>query len=143
MTCGKKLASFPNSRIRTRRPTDTAQTYHVDVQVDDDIGTIDTINDEITETDIGMETTNGNTIIAEANPLTTYITLRNIDPAEPMFYGYVDPGTPDDQDLSVDGQLLRAGDSVDLEVIGSHVIAISLHSDGISPINARIDRGIG
>lgn len=143
MGCIKKLASFANSRIRTRRPTKRADTYDVNVQIDDDAGVIDTTVDPITENEIGLKTTNGNTIIAFPDPLTTYITLRNTDSAEAMYYSYVDEGESDNFDITVEGMLLRAGDSVDIEVVDSAVIGVSAHSDNNSAINCRVDKGIG
>jgi hypothetical protein len=144
MTCINKLASFPNSRIRTRRPTQTAVTYDLDVETADlGTGLIDTENDTLTASERNGQTTNDNTIVAEPDPLATYITLRNIDPAEPLYYTYVPPGQEDTIDVVAQGMLLRAGDAVDLEVTDSIVIAKGAHSDGTTAINARVDKGIG
>ncbi len=142
MTCIRKVASFPNSRIRTRRPTRTSTTYDLSIASLLAVGPIDIANTSVSAVNRNQLTTNGNTIVSEADPLTTYITLRNIDPSEPMFYSYVLEGQADNFDVTAEGQLLRAGDSVDLEVTDSIVIARGASSVD-SAIPARVDKGIG
>jgi len=142
MPCQQKLASFPNSRIRTRRPTQSAETYPLAIQTTG-TGLVDTTVDTITSAERNALTVNGNTIIAEPDPLATYITLRNIDAAEPLYYSYVPVGDDDTVNPVTDGMLLRAGDSVDLETTDVIVVARGAHSDGVTPIPARVDKGIG
>lgn len=58
-------ASFPNSRIKPRSPTQTATTFHVLLT--------------------GLA---NNSVIALADPNRTYLRLTNSDPAITMFYTY-------------------------------------------------------
>lgn len=142
MGCEKKIGSFPNSRIKTRKPTVFATTYKVIAIFDQTPGPIDLSVVDIDDSHIGQKTINGNTIVSPATSTQTYLTLRNIDPSEPIFYGYALKDQDDAIDLLDQGQLLRAGDSVDIEVTASVVLvrsASSLNQD----IDCRIDRGIG
>jgi hypothetical protein len=141
MGCQSKIGSFPNTRIRSRKPTKKAKTYKVIAIWDNSAGPIDTTV-EVTEAMIGQKTTNGNTIVSPASSEQTYLTLRNIDPSEPVFYSYVDIGESDAIDLLDQGQLLRAGDSVDIEVTESVVLVRSASSVS-TDIDCRIDRGQG
>lgn len=81
------FASFPNSRIRARKATQTADTGIVTIPV------------------AGPT----NISIRPANQDRTYLTLRNTGTV-PFRYGYVDRPT-----LYLDGMLLNPGDAVDLE----------------------------
>lgn len=84
---GGCLASFQNSRIKPRNATVTAETGSVSVS-------------NVVET-----------TIRPANVNRTYMTLRNLDPTNPIRYGY----PAQFGSLSLDGFLLKAGDAVDLE----------------------------
>lgn len=143
MGCSSKLGSFPNTRLRSRKPTKKAVTYKVIAIYDDTAGPIDlTTQDPVDDTIIGQKTVNGNTIVSPYSSEQTYLTLRNIDPAEPVFYGYADIGADDNIDLLDQGQLLRAGDSVDIEVTESVVLVRSASSVD-TDVDCRIDRGQG
>ena len=131
-TCAKRLASFPNTRERPRRPTQTADTYSVDA-LTSAVGPFDTSTTEITEADIGTQTTNGNTIAAPIDPDRTYLTLRNLDPLNSIVYGYKDLA-----DLDTEGMILKAGDSADLDAIDD---PIYIRSIGPALVDCRIDRG--
>lgn len=91
MPLGSCFASFPNSRIRSRKATQTADTGIVSIPA----------------------SPGPNALIKAANQNRTYLTLRNTGTV-PMRYGYVDRGT-----LYLDGMLLNPGDAVDLESLGA------------------------
>ncbi len=134
MPCGNKLASFPNTRERPRKPTLTADTGRVMVKQNGDIGTFDTTNG-VTVSDEGKQTTNGNTIVKAYDQDRTYLTLRNVSPADAIVYGYRDRA-----DLNNTGMILRAGDSVDIDSLDT------IYARGISgsmDIDVRIDFGRG
>lgn len=133
MTCIRKLSSFPNTRERPRKPTQTADTYDVSALVPA-VGPIDPNNTTITEANIGQQTIGGNTILAASNADRTYITIRNLDPTDAIAYGYVD------KNLTDEGMILRAGDSADLETIDTPVYVRSL---GAAAIDVRVDEGEG
>lgn len=81
------LASFQNSRVKPRKATETAQTGTLSVP---------------TASEIQMR---------PANPNRTYLTIRNLDQANPVRYGYpAQFGT-----LATNGFLLKGGDAADLE----------------------------
>ena len=128
------LASFPNSRIRPRKPTASAITRGRTLEPAGTLGPVNPAVTEPVEADEDSQTVNGNTVINARNLNRTYITIRNVDPSDAMAYGYEDT-----IDLALDGMILRAGDSVDLESPQT-IYGISL---GIASINIRFDRGIG
>lgn len=132
-TCVKRLASFPNTRERPRRPTQSAITYAVAALISA-VGPLDTSTTAVTAANIGQQTTQGNTVVAPANPDRTYLTLRNLDPTEAVVYGYTDNPA-----LDTEGMILRAGDSVDLDSIDN---VIYVRSIGATPVDCRIDRGV-
>lgn len=87
MPIGVCYASFPNSRVRSRKATQTADTGIVTAPA----------------------APGPNIQVRPANQNRTYLTLRNTGTV-PFRYGYVDRGT-----LYLDGMLLNPGDAVDLE----------------------------
>ena len=134
MVCGNKLASFPNTRERPRKPTLTADTGRVMVKQSGVTGTFDTTNG-VTVSDEGKVTTNGNTIVKASDSDRTYLTLRNVSPADSLVYGYRDRS-----DLNNTGMILRAGDSVDIDSLDT------IYARGISgstDIDVRVDFGRG
>ena len=134
MVCGNKLASFPNTRERSRKPTLTADTGKVLVKQNGTIWTFDTTNGVVVS-DEGKQTTNGNTIVKATDQDRTYLTLRNVSPADAIVYGYRDRA-----DLNNTGMILRAGDSVDIDSLDT------IYARGISgstDIDVRIDYGRG
>lgn len=129
-----QLASFPNSRIRPRKPTESATTFGRTVEPDGTIGAVDPGAAEPVFADEDSQTVNGNTVVAARNLNRTYLTIRNVDPSESIAYAY-----DDTIDITVDGMILRAGDSADLESPQT-VYAVSL---GAVAVNLRYDQGIG
>lgn len=87
MAVGNCYASFPNSRIRARKATQSADTGILTVNASGPV----------------------NSLVRPANSDRTYLTLRNTG-AVPLRYGYVDRPT-----LFQDGMLLNPGDAVDIE----------------------------
>lgn len=87
MSIGACFASFPNSRIRSRKATQTADTGIITIPA----------------------APGPNQSIRPNNQNRTYLTLRNTGTV-PMRYGYIDRAT-----LYLDGMLLNPGDAVDLE----------------------------
>ena len=87
MPLGACYASFPNSRIRSRKATATADTGILTVPA----------------------SPGPNVQIRSSNQNRTYLTLRNTGTV-PFRYGYVDRST-----LYLDGMLMNPGDAVDLE----------------------------
>lgn len=87
MPIGSCFASFPNSRIRSRKATQTADTGIITVPA----------------------SPGPNVSVRPSNQNRTYLTLRNTGTV-PFRYGYEDRGT-----LYLDGMLLNPGDAVDLE----------------------------
>lgn len=130
------LASFPNSRIRPRKATRAADTYHILASSDGTIGALDTTVTPPQNTDRGSITTQGNVVVAEENENRTYLTLRNIDAERSVRYGYVDRNT-----LADDGFELRAGDSVDLEA-PTAIYVVGIATDNLQ-VRCCIDFGEG
>ena len=139
MTCIRKLASFPNTRERPRKPTQSSSTYQVDALVAA-AGPVDPTAITITSANIGQQTQNGNTILAAPNSDRTYLTLRNLSPSENLVYSYKPVGEADDPNMDDNGMILRAGDSADLEDIDSVYYVRSL---GAADVDCRIDEGEG
>jgi len=108
------LASFPNSRIKTRKPTTVADTLGFTLPT----GVVTPI------------------IAADANR--TYLTVRNTDLLNDVVYGYrntITQGTG----LATDGFLIKAGESVDID---SPQQIFALQSSG-GNILLTLDRGQG
>lgn len=80
------LASFQNSRVKPRKATETADT------------------DQIT---IGLT----ETLVRVANANRTYLSVRNLDSANPIFYGY----PAHFGNLLTKGFQLKGGDAIDIE----------------------------
>lgn len=87
MALGQSYASFPNSRIRSRKATQTAETGLVTIPA----------------------APGPNVEILSSNQNRTYLTLRNTGTV-PFRYGYDDRAT-----LYLDGMLMNPGDAVDVE----------------------------
>ena len=132
--CTTKLASFPNTRERPRKPTLTSDTKAVSVNPHTVIGTFNTTTTIITVIDEGKQTTMGNTIVKALDADRTYVTLRNVDAKDAICYGYRDRA-----DLNVTGMILRAGDSVDIDSLDT-VFCTGL---GVAAIDVRVDFGRG
>ena len=81
-------ASFKNSRLASRKPTTQALTYHVNVPLA------------------------VNTLLRPANPVRTYITIRNTSllSTDIVYYDYFD-----NVNMLTEGFALKGGEAADLE----------------------------
>jgi hypothetical protein len=132
-SCTQKLASFPNTRERPRKPTLTSDTGRIMANGNTTIGIFDPSGGVVVG-DEGKVTVNGNTVVKAYDPDRTYITLRNVDPSEAMVYGYRDRAN-----LHLTGMILKAGDSVDCDSLDT-IYARSLN---VLELEIRTDFGRG
>lgn len=141
MTCKQKLASFPNTRQRPRKPTQESFTRNYTLPTNGTTGLLDTGAggfDQTDDSNEGQVTTVGNMLIKAYMQERTYITLRNLGSAQNIRYRYKD-ATVDGAGFTT-GMTLRAGDSVDLE---SPEMIFVENMDGAEPVEIAIDWGIG
>lgn len=108
------LASFPNTRLRPRQATRTAETYG------------------------GIAPVGTPVLVRPENRNRTYLTLRNTNVQDSMVYGY-GPDANDDVFLTNNGMILRPGDSMDIDSL-EEVYAMSI---GVTPVTFRVDEGQG
>lgn len=156
ITNPNEFASLPNSRIRPRKATDEAFTFQMYAQdpdggdyTDDQFDTAPTPSEATAlAADRGKTTIIGNTILIEKNSTRTYITLRNLDSENSIVYGYDDVAALDLATLPVvgstaegAGMVLKAGDSVDLEV--PNVVYVRSHAPAGEKVLVAVDYGIG
>lgn len=106
LTC---LASFQDSRTKPRKATSTAKTYRQTI------------------TDVPVS-------IRPANVNRTYLTLRNMDLGNDIYYAY------DIADLPAQGFLIRFGESVDLES-PQEIFAVCVTA--LTTIDICMDEGSG
>ncbi len=125
MDCLRKFGSFPNSRLRPRKPTKNEDTMCYQLPAQGTVGTVDTslpAFDDTLDTSNGELTTNGNMIIAHKDQNRTFLTLRNAHSGDIIRYGFFDR-----VDLATTGMPLRAGDAVDID--GPEMVYIASNSD--------------
>lgn len=103
------LASFSNSRVKPRKATESANTKQITIATSE-------------------------TVVSLENQNRTYLSLRNLDMANVIFYGYpLQFG-----DLIAKGFQLKAGDAIDMEST-QEIRAIAVGAS----VNVCIDEGQG
>jgi hypothetical protein len=130
------FASLPNSRNSSRTSTKVADTYCFLALFPTGGGAFDPSLVEPVFGDIGVETVNGNTILAPKNRTRTYLILRNVDSAETIKYGYEDRA-----DLATTGMTLRAGEPVEID--SKQVLYVRSIATDSSDVECCVDFGLG